>query len=162
MNVKVKRPISVSNELVAVAKRHPIERIWNEIAVGVVGCHGPERIDRREFTFFEMENISVAAVERLACAVNRKRGINGVLRQILAEAAQRDGGAIRIVDTVNPAAGGIDPACPAFTARLLGELGEPCFAIRRASFESLLDAGGHDVEIEALTQTATRYYQRYQ
>ena len=62
--------------------------------VGVVGGHRPEGVDRREFAFIEMEDVVAVAVERSAFAVNRKRGIDGILRQVFAETAIGDGGAI--------------------------------------------------------------------
>jgi len=69
LNVKVERTIRVGDELVAISERQPVQRIWNEIALSVVGGDRPERIDRREFALVEMEDVLAIAVERSALSV---------------------------------------------------------------------------------------------
>ena len=79
--VKIKQAIRTGGELVAVAEREAVDRIRDEIAIGVVGRHRPKCIDRRDFAFVEMENVTAAAtVKRTPFAINGKRRIDGILR----------------------------------------------------------------------------------
>ena len=111
----------------------------HEVAIGVVSCHRPERIDGWGFAFVEVEDIAVASVERLTFAINRKRGIDGILRQVFAETAKRNSCTIGIVHAINTAAGGVDPALAAFTSSLFGELGDERPAVLCAALECLFD-----------------------
>jgi hypothetical protein len=59
LNEKVERAVAVGDQLVAVTDRQPIKRVGDEIAISVVSSHRPERIDRREFAFVEMQDIPI-------------------------------------------------------------------------------------------------------
>src|SRR5262249_16832683 len=91
-----------------------------------------------------------AAVERLAFAVARDRGIHGILRQIFAKAALRDRGAIEVVYAVSSAARGVDPALEALAAGFLAFGQHQRIAVGRGAFECSLDIHGLGIEIERL------------
>ena len=64
-----------------------------------------------------MEDIGIAAIEGLAVAIRRKRGIDGILRQILSE----EGIGNRRPPTVGTAACRIDPFLATLARSLLTE-----------------------------------------
>jgi hypothetical protein len=68
-----------------------------------------------------MEDIGIAAIEGLAVAIRRKRGIDGILRQILSEEGIGNRRPPTVVNAVGTAACRIDPFLATLARSLLTE-----------------------------------------
>ena len=119
LDQKIDRAVAVGGEIAAVAERLALKRVGDEIAIFVIGCHGPETVDWRELAFVEVQHVVVGSVERVTIPVGGERRVDGVLRQIFAKAAIGDSGPISVVDAVCATVHRVNPTLAAFPASLL-------------------------------------------
>ena len=119
LDQKIDRAVAVGGEIAAVAERLALKRVGDEIAILVIGCHGPENVDWRELALIEVQHVVIGSVERVTILVCGECRVDRVLRQILAEAAIGDRGPIGVVDAVCATVHRVNPTLAAFPASLL-------------------------------------------
>lgn len=57
MDIQIKRPVGVGNELVAITDRLPLRWVRSERPVAVVGSDGPESVHWWQFCLVEMQDV---------------------------------------------------------------------------------------------------------
>src|SRR5580658_148399 len=104
----LERTVGIERESVAVADSVAIEGVGDRISVAVVERDRPERVDWRQLAFLEADDVAAGAVERLAAAVNGRRGIDRILRQVGGRERPLDGRALQIAGAVDAHGIGVD------------------------------------------------------
>ena len=97
LEVKVERPIGVGLKWHVTAHRETIESVPHLKAFGVVEGDRPEGVHWRCRALVKMEDVVVRLVERLAGVIEEVDRIDGVLREIRAEADLGNDGALEVV-----------------------------------------------------------------
>ena len=100
LDVERQTAVGIERQVTAVAERVAVDRIGDEIGIVVVHRQRPERIDRRDLGLGEMQGVLVRAVERLAVAVEFSERIDGVLRQVAADAEESPARTIGVLGAV--------------------------------------------------------------
>src|SRR5262249_27182144 len=100
LDVKIERAIRIELQRVAIADSKALDGVGGKVAVIVVERKRPESFDRRELAFFEVQAVTLGALEGPAGGTLQTRKVNRVLRRQYAQEKPRSQCAHHVVRAI--------------------------------------------------------------